>query len=64
MTAEKTVPMSFRIPPKAKALPEVAAARENRSLTDMLQTLVFAHCEQHGLQVPPVKAWQAQGAGK
>ena len=64
MTAEKTVSMSFRVSPKFKALLELAAARENRSLTNMLETLVFAHCEQHRLHAPPVKARQAKGAGK
>lgn len=64
MTAEKTVSMSFRVSPKFKALLEAAAARENRSLTNMLETLVFAHCEQHGLQPTPVKARLSKGAGK
>lgn len=64
MTAEKTVSMSIRVSPKFKALLEVAAARENRSLTNMLETLVFVHCEQHGLQPPPAKARQAKGAVK
>jgi hypothetical protein len=64
MTAEKTISMSFRVSPKFKALLEVAAARENRSLTNMLETLVFAHCEQHGLTGPPVKVSQGQGAKK
>ncbi len=64
MTAEKTVSMSFRVSPKFKTLLEVAAARENRSLTNMLETLVFAHCEQHGLQPPSAKARQTKGAGK
>jgi uncharacterized protein (DUF1778 family) len=64
MSAEKTVSMSFRVSPKFKALLEVAAARENRSLTNMMETLLYAHCEQHGLQPPPVKARQAKGAGK
>lgn len=64
MTAEKTVSMSFRVSPKFKALLEVAAARENRSLTNMMETLLYAHCEQHRLQPPPVKARQTKGAGK
>jgi len=64
MTAEKTVSMSFRVSPRFKALLEVAAARENRSLTNMLETLVFAHCEQHGLQPPTAKARQSKGTGK
>jgi hypothetical protein len=64
MTAEKTISMSFRVSPKFKALLEVAAARENRSLTNMLETLVFAHCEQHGLSGPPAKVSQGRGAKK
>lgn len=64
MTAEKTVSMSFRVSPKFKALLETAAARENRSLTNMLETLVFAHCEQQGLQAPPANVRQTKGASK
>ena len=56
--------MSFRVSPKFKALLEVASARENRSLTNMLETLVFAHCEQHGLLVPPAKVSRDKGARK
>ena len=55
--------MSFRVSPRFKALLEVAAARENRSLTNMLETLVFAHCDQHGLTVPTAKA-KPRGAKK
>lgn len=50
MAAEKTVSVSFRVSPQFKALLEAAAARENRSLTNMLETLLFAHCEQLGLK--------------
>ena len=64
MAADKSVSMSFRVSPRFKALLEVAAARENRSLTNMLETLVFAHCEQHGLSVPPAKVSQGKGAKK
>jgi hypothetical protein len=64
MYAEKTVSVSFLVAPKPKALLELAAASENRSLTNMLETLVFAYCEQHGLSVPPAKASQCKGAKK
>ena len=64
MPAEKTVSVSFRVSPKFKALLEVAAVRENRSLTNMLETLVFAHCEKHGLSVPPAKVSRGKGARK
>ena len=64
MAAEKTISMSFRVSPKFKALLEAAAARENRSLTNMLEALVFAHCEQHGLSVPSAKMSHDKGVQK
>lgn len=36
--------------------------RSSRSLTDMLETSVFAQCGQHGLFVLPVKVSQGEGA--
>lgn len=51
MSAEKTVAVSFRVSPRFKHLLEAAAAREHRSLTNMLETLLFAYAEQHGLEV-------------
>lgn len=62
MAAEKTVSMSFRVSPRFKALLEVAAARENRSLTNMLETLLFAHCEQHGLKEAAEHTGKSKGA--
>jgi uncharacterized protein (DUF1778 family) len=58
MAAEKTVPISFRVSPSVKALLVAAAAAENRSLTNMLETLVLAHCERAGVQrsTAPVRA--------
>jgi len=64
MAADKTVSISLQVSPMFKALLEIAAARENRNLTNMLETLVFAHCEQHGLSVPPAKVCQGTGAKK
>jgi uncharacterized protein (DUF1778 family) len=65
MAAEKSISMSFRVTPKFKALLEMAAVRENRSLTNMLETLVFAHCDKHSLAEPaPVTASKPKGARK
>ena len=62
MTAEKTISMSFRVSPKFKALLEAAAARENRSFTNMLETLLFAHCDEHGIAEPErAKTVKAKG---
>ncbi|MFO1465545.1 MAG: hypothetical protein U1F35_03740 [Steroidobacteraceae bacterium] len=62
MTAEKTVSMGFRVAPRFKALLEIAATRENRSLTNMLETLLYAHCELHGLKEPATRASKSKGA--
>lgn len=50
MAAEKTVSVSFRVSPEFKALLEAAALRENRSQTNMLETLLLNHCRKHGIQ--------------
>lgn len=46
MSAEKTVSISFRVSPDLKAKLEAAAAKENRSLTNMFETLILSHCQQ------------------
>jgi hypothetical protein len=52
MSAEKTVSMSFRVTPRFKLLLKEAAARDNRSLTNMLETLLMNHCSAHGISQP------------
>jgi len=52
MPAEKTIAVSFRVSPDFKQLLETAAARERRSQTNMLETLLFDFCEQHGIVLP------------
>jgi uncharacterized protein (DUF1778 family) len=61
MAAAKTVSMSFRVSPKFKTLLAAAAAHENRSLTNMLETLVFAYCDKVGLKEPLVKVGKPKG---
>lgn len=61
MAAEKTVSISFRVSPRFKALLEAAATHENRSLTNMLETLLFSHCEKQGIKEPSTKVSKAQG---
>lgn len=51
MFESKNVSISFRISPRFKLLLEAAAARERRSQTNMLEMLLFAYCEKHGIQV-------------
>ena len=56
--------MSFRVSPDFNALLEIASASENRSLTNGLQTLVFARREQQALSIPPDKVSSDKGARK
>lgn len=51
MPAEKTVPVSYRVSPRFKLLLEAAAANQRRSQTNMLETLLFDFCEQHGIEL-------------
>jgi len=53
MPAEKTVAISFRVSPRFKQLLEAAALQERRSQTNMLETLLFDYCEEHGITVAP-----------
>ncbi len=49
MRAHKSIGLSFRVTPKTKLLLEAAAAREHRSLTNMLELLVEDYCARHHL---------------
>lgn len=53
MSTEKTVAISFRVSPHFKHLLETAAARENRSQTNMLETLLYQYCKQQGIDRQP-----------
>jgi len=55
MSAEKTVAVCFRVSPRFKQLLEAAAAREHRSKTNMLEALLYDHCEQNGIELPPAE---------
>ena len=63
MSAEKTVPISFRVSRRFKALLEAAATREHRSQTNMLETLLFVYCDQHGLTDPAESAGTSKKRG-
>lgn len=55
MGEEKSVSVSFRVTPRFKRLLQAAAEREHRSQTNLLETLLFAHCIQHGLEEDDAK---------
>ena len=44
--------MSFRVTPKFRRLLEAAAEQENRSLTNMLETLLLEFCSKRGIEEP------------
>lgn len=49
MPAEKTIAVSFRVSPRFKLLLKTVAARDRRSQTNMLETLLFDYCEERGI---------------
>jgi uncharacterized protein (DUF1778 family) len=51
MTSGKNISVSFRVSQRFKQLLEAAAANEHRSLTNMLETLLFAYCDEHDIDV-------------
>ena len=50
MSEEKSVSISFRVTPRFKRLLQAAAEQDHRSQTNLLETLLFAHCVKHGVQ--------------
>ena len=50
MAEEKSVSVSFRVTPRFKRLLQAAAEREHRSQTNLLETLLFAHCVQQDVE--------------
>ena len=55
----KTVSVSFRVSPQFKKLLEKAAKEANRSQTNLLEQLLFEHCEQNN-----IKLYGAKGNAK
>jgi hypothetical protein len=53
MSAEKTVSVSFRMSRDLKAVIEAVAAMENRSITNMFETLVLNHCQRERMTTNP-----------
>ena len=53
MPAERTVSVSYRVTPEFKELLELAAAREKRSRTNLLEWLLAEYCRGTGLMPNP-----------
>lgn len=52
MRERKDTPISFRASARFKAALTLAAAHENRSQANLLETLIFEFCRQKGIEVP------------
>jgi hypothetical protein len=50
MPQGKNVSVSFRVSPRFKYLLQAAASRERRSLTNMLETLLFDYCKENCIE--------------
>jgi hypothetical protein len=53
MVAERNIAVSFRVSPRFKKLLEEVSSRENRSQTNMLETLLFSYCKLHEIELAP-----------
>jgi hypothetical protein len=49
MTDTKTEQLSLRMSPRAKALLRLAATKEHRTASNMVEHLVLDYCETHGI---------------
>ena len=52
MATTKTATVTFRIDPGVKEALRTAAAREHRSIANMVEVLILDYCEHHGIAVP------------
>jgi hypothetical protein len=52
MKERKDTPMSFRASARFKTALTLAARHENRSQSNLLETLVFEFCRQKGIEIP------------
>ena len=51
MNDNKTEQLSLRMSPRAKKLLRVAAVKEHRSASNMVEHLVLEYCEQHSISL-------------
>jgi len=51
MPETKTTTLTVRIQPAVKEGLRAMAAREHRSLANMIEVMIRAHCGQHGIKI-------------
>jgi hypothetical protein len=52
MPAKKTATMNLRVDPSIKEAIRIAAAKEHRSIANMLEILIRQHCDEHNISIP------------
>ena len=52
MPPKKTTTLNLRVDPAIKEAIRQAAVRENRSVANMVETLIRRHCDSVGIQLP------------
>lgn len=56
MVGKKTAALNIRIDPDIKEAIRIAAARERRSLANMVEMLILKHCAEVGITIPQQQA--------
>ena len=52
MTATKTETLNLRVDPRVKEAARVAAKRDHRSIANLIEILIYQHCEKEGIPIP------------
>lgn len=52
MASRKTSTLNLRIDPNLKEAVRIAAAREHRSIANLVEWLIRQHCEKAGIPIP------------
>jgi hypothetical protein len=52
MVASKTATLNLRIDPALKEALREAAAKDHRSIANLIEILIRRHCEEHGISIP------------
>ena len=61
MARTKISTLNLRIDPAVKSAVREAAAREHRSVANMVEVLIRRHCDQAGIRITPSATGKATG---
>jgi hypothetical protein len=64
MTDNKTEQLSLRMSPRAKKMLRIAAVKEHRSASNMVEHLVLNYCEKNGISDDAQPSQEQQPAPK